>query len=129
MAASQEDSHSILLVVFCSSVVSVGLLAVVVLVDFFLVLLILGLLHLVLHNIIISVLHQMILVDVASGSSPALCTNGPRFDSQSRRRICIWFPVHTCFRRLSPGPPGFPPASKTGLLGKICFQAFHGGVP
>ena len=46
----------------------------------------------------------------------SLCTNGPGFDSQSRRHMCIWFPVHTCFRRFSPGTPVFPPASKTGLL-------------
>ena len=24
-----------------------------------------------------------------------LCTNGPGFKSQSRRHMCIWFPVHT----------------------------------
>ena len=53
----------------------------------------------------------------SSGSSPALCTNEFWFDSQSRRRMCIWFPVYIlAFAGFFRGPPVFTPASKTGLL-------------
>ena len=32
---------------------------------------------------------------------PLLCTNAPHlgFDTRSRRRMCYWFPVQTCFCR------------------------------
>ncbi len=54
--------------------------------------------------------------NVYSGTSSALWTTEPGFDSRSRRCMSIWFPVQTCFRRFFSGYSGFPPASKTGLL-------------